>query len=137
MDNQEVGGERRRVCGSRQTVAAIGHDVVRRDRAARSAPSIASVADAARSCNPAAAVVSAVDPRIFRRHAEDLRQLALTTRLCLGGAGAAKARLDADLLQLTGDPIHEAERLTELAQSEPQRLNAGRAELTRPRKTPR
>ena len=98
---------------------------------------IASVADAARSCNPAAVVVSAVDPRIFRRHAEELRQLALDTRLCLGGAGAAKARLDADLLQLTGDPIHEAERLTELAQSEPQRLNAGRAELTRPRKTPR
>ena len=98
---------------------------------------IASVADAARSCNPAAAVVSAVDPRIFRRHAEELQQLALNTRLCLGGAGAAKARLDADLLQLTGDPIHEAERLTELAQSEPQRLIAGRAELTRPRKTRR
>ena len=98
---------------------------------------IASVADAARSCNPAAAVVSAVDPRIFRRHAEELQQLALNTRLCLGGAGAAKARLDADLLQLTGDPIHEAERLTELAQSDPQRLIAGRAELPRPRKTRR
>ena len=44
-----------------------------------------------------------------------------TTRLCLGGAGAAKARLAADLLQLTGDPIHEAEQLTQLAQFEPQR----------------
>jgi MerR family transcriptional regulator, light-induced transcriptional regulator len=83
---------------------------------------IASVADAARSCDPAAVVVSAVDPRVFRRHAEELKQLALNTRLCLGGAGAAKARLDADLLQLTGDPVHEAERLTQLAQSEPQRL---------------
>ena len=82
---------------------------------------IASVADAARSCSPAAVVVSAVDPRIFRRHAEELQQLALTTRLCLGGAGAAKARLAADLLQLTGDPIHEAEQLTQLAQFEPQR----------------
>jgi DNA-binding transcriptional MerR regulator len=87
---------------------------------------IASVADAARSCRPAAAVVSAVDPRIFRGHAEELQQLALNTRLCLGGAGAANARLDADLLQLTGDPIHEAERLTQLAQSELQRSTASR-----------
>jgi methanogenic corrinoid protein MtbC1 len=82
---------------------------------------IASVADAARSSNPAAVVVSAVDPRIFPRHAEELRQLARTTRLCLGGAGAAKARLDADLLRLTGDPVHEAEHLTQLAQSRPKR----------------
>jgi DNA-binding transcriptional MerR regulator len=77
---------------------------------------IASVADAARSCTPAAVVVSAVDPRAFRRHAEGLRQLARDTRLCLGGAGAAKARLDADLLILTGDPVEEAERMTRLAQ---------------------
>jgi MerR family transcriptional regulator, light-induced transcriptional regulator len=84
---------------------------------------ITSVADAARSCSPAAVVVSAVDVRVFRRHAEELRQLAVDTRLCLGGAGAAKARLDADLLQLTGDPVHEAEQLTQLAQSEPQRSN--------------
>ena len=84
---------------------------------------IASVAEAARSCNPAAVVVSAVDPRVFRRHAEQLQQLALDTRLCLGGAGAAKARLDADLIQLTGDPVHEAEQLTQLARSEPQSLD--------------
>jgi DNA-binding transcriptional MerR regulator len=84
---------------------------------------IASVAEAARSCNPAAVVVSAVDPRVFRRHAEELQQLALDTRLCLGGAGAAKARLDADLIQLTGDPVHEAEQLTQLARSEPQSLD--------------
>jgi DNA-binding transcriptional MerR regulator len=74
---------------------------------------IASVADAARSCSPAVVVVSAVDPRAFRRHAEELRQLALDTRLCLGGAGAAKARLEIDLLQLTGDPVSEAEQLTQ------------------------
>jgi MerR family transcriptional regulator, light-induced transcriptional regulator len=80
---------------------------------------ITSVADAARSCNPAAVVVSAVDPRVFRRHAEELQQLALDTRLCLGGAGAAKAGLDADLLQLTGDPVDAAEQLTRLARAEP------------------
>ena len=79
---------------------------------------ITSVADASRSCNPSAVVVSAVDPRAFRRHAEQLRELARDTPLSLGGAGAAKARLDAGLLQLTGDPVDEAERLTQLARSE-------------------
>jgi len=78
---------------------------------------IASVADAARSCNPAIVVVSAVDPRVFRRNADELQRLARDTRLCLGGAGA-KARLDGDLLQLTGDPVEEADRLTRLARSE-------------------
>ena len=76
---------------------------------------ITSVADAARSCTPAAVVVSAVDPRVFRRHAEELQQLARDNRLCLGGAGAAKARLDKDILILTGDPVEEAERMTQLA----------------------
>jgi MerR family transcriptional regulator, light-induced transcriptional regulator len=92
---------------------------------------ITSVADAARSCNPAAVVVSAVDPRVFRRHAEELQQLARDTRLSLGGAGAAKARPDSGLLQLTGDPVDEAERLTQLARSEPQRSTAGRTPLAR------
>jgi DNA-binding transcriptional MerR regulator len=78
---------------------------------------IASLADTARSCTPAAVIVSAVDPRVFRRHAAELRQLARETRLCLGGAGAARARLDADLLTLTGDPVEEAERITRLAPS--------------------
>jgi DNA-binding transcriptional MerR regulator len=76
---------------------------------------ITSVGDAARSCTPAAVVVSAVDPRFFRRHAEELQQLARDTRLCLGGAGAARARIDTDLLILTGDPVEEAERMTQLA----------------------
>jgi MerR family transcriptional regulator, light-induced transcriptional regulator len=79
---------------------------------------IASVADAARSCSPAAVVVSAVDARVFRRHAEELQELGRHTRLCLGGAGAAKVRLDTELLQLTGDPVDEAEQLTQLARSE-------------------
>ena len=82
---------------------------------------IASVADAARSCNPAVVVVSAVDPRAFRRHADELRQLAGTSRVCLGGAGAAKAPADTDLLRLTGDPVEEAEQLTLLARSEARR----------------
>jgi MerR family transcriptional regulator, light-induced transcriptional regulator len=79
---------------------------------------IMSVAEAARSCSPAAVVVSAVDARVFRRHAEELRQLALETRLYLGGAGAAKARFVAGALQLTGGPVDEAEQLTQLAPSE-------------------
>jgi len=80
---------------------------------------ITSVAETARACNPTAVVVSAVDPSVFRRHAEELRQLALETRLCLGGAGAAKTHLDADLLQLTGDPVDGAEELTQLIRSQP------------------
>lgn len=80
---------------------------------------IASVADAARSCSPAIVVVSAVDPRVFRRNAEELQELARDTQLCIGGAGAAKARLDGDPLRLTGDPVEEADRLTQLARSEP------------------
>jgi DNA-binding transcriptional MerR regulator len=75
---------------------------------------IASVADAARSCDPAAVVVSAIDPRVFRRHSDELQQLARDTHLFLGGAGAAKALLDTDLTRLTGDPVEEAEQLTRL-----------------------
>ena len=78
---------------------------------------IASIADAARSCNPAAVVVSAVDPRVFGRHQDDLRALARETRLCLGGPGAAKIGLDGDALQLTGDPVGEADELTRLVRS--------------------
>jgi DNA-binding transcriptional MerR regulator len=80
---------------------------------------IMSVTDAARSCSATVVVVSGVEPRVFRRHAEELQQLALETRLYLGGAGAARARLDADLLRLTGDPIDEAEQLTQIARSKP------------------
>jgi methanogenic corrinoid protein MtbC1 len=95
---------------------------------------IASVADAARSCDPAAIVISAVDPRVFRRHAEQLQQLALGTRIYLGGVGAAKASLVAGAVQLTGHPVDEAEQLTQLARSEPQHSTAGRAQATRVRK---
>lgn len=76
---------------------------------------VASVADAARASDAAFVVVSAVDARVFRRHADELEQLARETRLCLGGAGAAKARQPDDVLVLTGDPIEGAEQLTQLA----------------------
>jgi MerR family transcriptional regulator, light-induced transcriptional regulator len=83
---------------------------------------LASVADAARSSSPVAVVVSAVDPRVFRRHADELRQLARETHLYIGGAGAAKTRLDNDLRLLTGNPVDEADQLTQLARSKPPRL---------------
>jgi DNA-binding transcriptional MerR regulator len=76
---------------------------------------IASVTDAVRTCNAELAVVSAVNSRAFRRCAAELEELALLTRLCLGGSGASKAQLDADVLRLTGDPVEEAEQLTQFA----------------------
>ena len=82
---------------------------------------IASVADAARACGPAAVIVSAVDPRVFRRHAGELRQLAGDAPLYLGGAGAAKTRLDGDFARLTGDPVDGAEELTRVAPTRPRK----------------
>jgi DNA-binding transcriptional MerR regulator len=76
---------------------------------------ITSIADTARSFGPAFVVVSAVNPRAFRRHAEELRQLSRDTRLCLGGAGAAGTHLHGDVRTLSGDPVAEAEQLTRLA----------------------
>jgi DNA-binding transcriptional MerR regulator len=78
---------------------------------------IASVADTVRSLDPAVVVVSAVSPRAFRRHAAELRQLARDTRLCLGGAGAAGTQLGGDVTALSGDPVGEAEQLTQLARA--------------------
>jgi MerR family transcriptional regulator, light-induced transcriptional regulator len=76
---------------------------------------IATVADAARSCEPAFVVVSAVDPRTFRRQTGELEQLARAAQLCLGGAGAEKASLETDVVRLTGGPIDGAEQLTQIA----------------------
>ncbi len=78
---------------------------------------IASVSDAVRACKADIAVVSAVNPRSFRRSAEELEELSRLTRLCLGGAGASKTQLEADVLSLTGDPVAEAEQLTRLARN--------------------
>jgi DNA-binding transcriptional MerR regulator len=76
---------------------------------------IASVADAARSCDPAFVVVSAVDAQTIERHLDELDQLTHEFRLCLGGAGAATIPRQIDALTLLGDPVAEADRLTELA----------------------
>ena len=99
-------------------VVALGLPNGRRLREIATLPgprSIESVADAARSADPAFVVVSSVDARSFRRHAASLAGLARDYRLGLGGAGAAKARLDADVVTLGGGAVDEAERLTQLA----------------------
>jgi hypothetical protein len=70
---------------------------------------------AARSCDAAFVVVSAVDSRAFGRHAAELRQLATGARLCLGGADAASTQLDVGVLSLTGGPVEAADQLTGLA----------------------
>jgi MerR family transcriptional regulator, light-induced transcriptional regulator len=76
---------------------------------------IESVASAALAFAPEFVVVSAVTAERFRAIADELRELAKATRLCLGGAGAAAADVGAGALALDGDPVHEAERLTELS----------------------
>jgi DNA-binding transcriptional MerR regulator len=76
---------------------------------------IDSVASAALAFAPGFVVLSAVTAERFRAIADELRELAKATRLCLGGAGAAAADVGAGALALDGDPVHEAERLTELS----------------------
>jgi len=78
---------------------------------------IASLTDAVQSCEPALVVVSAVNRRVFRRHAAELEQLSRAARLCLAGAGAARAEVDGGVLRLSQGPVEEAERLTQLLRS--------------------
>jgi MerR family transcriptional regulator, light-induced transcriptional regulator len=78
---------------------------------------LASVADAARACAPEFVVVSAVARRTFDRHRRELLELAAEQRLCIGGAGAVGANLGDDVVTLAGDPVAEAERLTQLARA--------------------
>jgi len=73
---------------------------------------IESVTSAARAFAPEFIVLSAVAAERFRANENELRELAKATRLCLGGAGAAGLGVDA--IELNGDPVHEAERLTGL-----------------------
>lgn len=82
---------------------------------------IASIADAARACDPDVVVVSATTARAFRRHTPELEQLAREATLCLGGAGAARTRLNSDVLTLTRGPVEEAEQLTQSARRTPAR----------------
>ena len=72
---------------------------------------IDSVASAALAFAPEFVVLSAVTAERFRTKANELQELAKATRLCLGGAGAATAGVG-DAIELNGDPVHEAERLT-------------------------
>jgi MerR family transcriptional regulator, light-induced transcriptional regulator len=78
---------------------------------------LTSVADAAHASDTALVVVSAVTPKPFRAHRDELRKLARTQRLCLGGAGAAEAELALDAEILSGDPVEEADRLTSLLET--------------------
>jgi methanogenic corrinoid protein MtbC1 len=78
---------------------------------------LASVADAAHACDPRFVVVRAVAPRAFRSHRAELAELATRHRLCLGGAGANGANLEDAVEILTGGPVDEAERLTQLARA--------------------
>ena len=77
---------------------------------------IESVSGAAHAVDPAFVVLSAVDPDSFRRFAAELRALAREHRTCIGGAGAREAEATAiGATLLSGGPVEEADRLTELA----------------------
>jgi DNA-binding transcriptional MerR regulator/methylmalonyl-CoA mutase cobalamin-binding subunit len=75
---------------------------------------LTSVADAAHASDAAFAVVSAVAPKRFRAHRDELRALARKHRLCLAGGGASRADLKIDAEILSGGPVEEAERVTAL-----------------------
>jgi len=76
---------------------------------------IESVDGAARAFDPAFVVISAVTAKRFQRWTDELGRLGETYRVCLGGRGAVDAAPDLDVPRLDGDPVEEAERLTELA----------------------
>ena len=77
---------------------------------------IESVLSAARAVDPAFVVLSAVDTESFSRNMAELKSLARTRSICLGGAGATEAEAEAiGATLLDGGPVEEAQRLTELA----------------------
>ena len=72
--------------------------------------------DASRRVEPSLVVLSAVTDERVRPVVEQLRGLAARYRLALGGGAAANGALAAGgVLELTGDPIAEATRVTALA----------------------
>jgi MerR family transcriptional regulator, light-induced transcriptional regulator len=76
---------------------------------------IESVASAAEAFAPAFVVISSVSAERFDASADSLRKLSAVQSVCLGGAGASDATLDFDVVRLSGNPIEEADRLTQLA----------------------
>lgn len=78
---------------------------------------LASVAEAAHTSAAVFVVVSAVTPKRFREHRDELRSLAREQRLALGGAGVVEVAPDLDAEILSGDPVEEAERLTALLEA--------------------
>jgi DNA-binding transcriptional MerR regulator len=74
-----------------------------------------SLAGAAQSSRPDFVVISAVNPRSLRATRESLIALAREHRVAVGGAAANGANLGEDILTLTGSPVDEAEKLTQLA----------------------
>lgn len=73
-----------------------------------------SLAEVARSSRPDCVVISAVDPRNLDATREGLIELAREYRIVVGGAAANRADFGEDILMLTGGPVDEAERLTQL-----------------------
>ena len=77
---------------------------------------VESVAGAAVVLEPAAVVLSVVDPAALQTYRAELRALAKKHPTYVGGAGASEADAKAiGATLLSGDPVEEAERLTELA----------------------
>jgi MerR family transcriptional regulator, light-induced transcriptional regulator len=77
---------------------------------------VESVAGAAVVLEPAAVVLSAVDPGGFQTYRAELRALAAKHPTYVGGAGASEAAAKAiGATLLSGGPVEEAERLAELA----------------------
>lgn len=73
-----------------------------------------SIASAAGAFDPELVVITAVVPERFEEHAAELSSLARARRVCLAGAGAAAvdgATLGVKIL--SGDPVAEAERLSQ------------------------
>jgi MerR family transcriptional regulator, light-induced transcriptional regulator len=76
-----------------------------------------SVEIAARAFGPAFVVISSVSAERLQDHATELKRIAENHGLALGGRGAADVDLGVDVPVLSGDPVEEADRLTELARS--------------------
>lgn len=78
-----------------------------------------SLADAARTAQPNAVVVSAVDTRTLKAIRDELTELADDFQVAAGGAAAGGIQLGESIHTLTGNPVEEADRLTQLERSRP------------------